>query len=233
MQSSRQLWVKMEWKCLIPMCLLSISPSTRLAACQLIKSFVVIYLRSVYRTFINLIPIPPWPRTADQIIISTLRKKAKTKTQRALMFPIFFFFLPSYFHPQVIRLTVFVTDTTAPVLQQGKGLLIITIIDINEQPPVSIFAFSFFSFSLVAIRLTFSFVIFSLHSSVLASPLSHFCKFSHQNEIKELFSQGLAVLRGTLLSIKILVSSCFFNFLILLPTQAKMWEKSRKKNVSF
>ncbi|XP_070490349.1 cadherin-87A isoform X2 [Chironomus tepperi] len=36
----------------------------------------------------------------------------------------------------VIRLTVFVTDTTAPVLQQGKGLLIITVIDINEHPPV-------------------------------------------------------------------------------------------------
>ncbi|CRK91477.1 CLUMA_CG005143, isoform A [Clunio marinus] len=36
----------------------------------------------------------------------------------------------------VIRLTVFVTDTTAPVLQQGRGLLIITIIDINEQPPI-------------------------------------------------------------------------------------------------
>jgi hypothetical protein len=34
-------------------------------------------------------------------------------------------------------LTVFVTDTTAPFLQQGRGLLIITIIDINEQPPVS------------------------------------------------------------------------------------------------
>ena len=30
-----------------------------------------------------------------------------------------------------------VTDTTAPVVQQGKGLLIITIIDVNEWPPVS------------------------------------------------------------------------------------------------
>ena len=38
---------------------------------------------------------------------------------------------------KVIRLNVFVTDTTAPVLQQGKGLLIITIIDVNEHPPVS------------------------------------------------------------------------------------------------
>lgn len=43
----------------------------------------------------------------------------------------------------MIRLTVFVTDTTAPFLQQGRGLLIITIIDINEQPPVS-YTFSFF-----------------------------------------------------------------------------------------
>lgn len=45
----------------------------------------------------------------------------------------------------MIRLTILVTDTTAPVLQQGRGLLIITIIDINEQPPVrfSVFPFSF------------------------------------------------------------------------------------------
>jgi hypothetical protein len=39
---------------------------------------------------------------------------------------------------QVIRLNVVVTDTSAPVLQQGKGLLIITIIDVNEMPPVSV-----------------------------------------------------------------------------------------------
>jgi hypothetical protein len=47
----------------------------------------------------------------------------------------------------VIRLTVLVTDTTAPVLQQGRGLLIITIIDINEQPPVCLLSlfFTFFS----------------------------------------------------------------------------------------
>lgn len=37
----------------------------------------------------------------------------------------------------VIRITVLVTDTTAPVIQQGDGLLILTIIDINEHPPVS------------------------------------------------------------------------------------------------
>lgn len=37
----------------------------------------------------------------------------------------------------VVRLTVLVTDTTAPTLQQGKGLLIITIIEVNEMPPVS------------------------------------------------------------------------------------------------
>lgn len=37
----------------------------------------------------------------------------------------------------VVRLTVLVTDTTAPQLQQGKGLLIITIIEVNEIPPVS------------------------------------------------------------------------------------------------
>lgn len=36
----------------------------------------------------------------------------------------------------VIRITVLVTDTTAPTVQQGKGLLILTIIDINEHPPV-------------------------------------------------------------------------------------------------
>lgn len=37
----------------------------------------------------------------------------------------------------VVRITVLVTDTTAPVVQQGTGLLILTIIDINEHPPVS------------------------------------------------------------------------------------------------
>lgn len=40
----------------------------------------------------------------------------------------------------VVRLTVLVTDTTAPMLQQGKGLLIITIIEVNEMPPVSAFS---------------------------------------------------------------------------------------------
>ena len=38
---------------------------------------------------------------------------------------------------QVIRITVLVTDTTAPSIQQGEGLLIITITDVNEEPPVS------------------------------------------------------------------------------------------------
>lgn len=37
----------------------------------------------------------------------------------------------------VVRLTVLVTDTTAPTLQQGRGLLVITIIEVNELPPVS------------------------------------------------------------------------------------------------
>lgn len=37
-----------------------------------------------------------------------------------------------------VRVTVLVTDTTAPTLQQGKGLLIITIIEVNEIPPVCI-----------------------------------------------------------------------------------------------
>lgn len=37
----------------------------------------------------------------------------------------------------VVRITVLVTDTTAPVVQQGQGLLILTIIDINEHAPVS------------------------------------------------------------------------------------------------
>lgn len=36
----------------------------------------------------------------------------------------------------VVRLTILVTDTTAPTLQQGKGLLVITIIEVNEMPPV-------------------------------------------------------------------------------------------------
>ncbi|XP_058466683.1 cadherin-87A isoform X2 [Malaya genurostris] len=36
----------------------------------------------------------------------------------------------------VIRITVLVTDTTAPSIQQGEGLLIITIIDVNEEPPL-------------------------------------------------------------------------------------------------
>lgn len=37
----------------------------------------------------------------------------------------------------MVRITVLVTDTTAPSIQQGEGLLIITIIDVNEEPPVS------------------------------------------------------------------------------------------------
>lgn len=37
----------------------------------------------------------------------------------------------------VVRLTVVVTDTTATTLQQGIGLLVITIIEVNEIPPVS------------------------------------------------------------------------------------------------
>lgn len=37
----------------------------------------------------------------------------------------------------VVRLTIVVTDTTAPTLQQGRGLLVITIIEVNELPPVS------------------------------------------------------------------------------------------------
>jgi hypothetical protein len=48
---------------------------------------------------------------------------------------------------QVIRITVLVSDTTAPTIQQGKGLLIITIIDVNEQAPVS------YDFSLIEIIL--------------------------------------------------------------------------------
>ncbi|XP_052863844.1 cadherin-87A [Anopheles cruzii] len=36
----------------------------------------------------------------------------------------------------VIRVTVLVTDTTAPSIQQGAGLLIITITDVNEEPPL-------------------------------------------------------------------------------------------------
>ncbi|XP_047099103.1 cadherin-87A [Schistocerca piceifrons] len=35
----------------------------------------------------------------------------------------------------VVRLTVVVTDVTAPSLQQGKGILVITIIDVNDYPP--------------------------------------------------------------------------------------------------
>lgn len=36
----------------------------------------------------------------------------------------------------VVRMSVLVTDSTAPTLQQGKGLLVITIIEVNELPPV-------------------------------------------------------------------------------------------------
>ncbi|KAJ4434750.1 hypothetical protein ANN_23319, partial [Periplaneta americana] len=36
----------------------------------------------------------------------------------------------------VVRLTVLVLDTTAPTTQQGKGILVITIIDVNDYPPV-------------------------------------------------------------------------------------------------
>lgn len=37
----------------------------------------------------------------------------------------------------VMRLNVLVTDSTAPNVQQGRGLLIIQIIDVNKVPPVS------------------------------------------------------------------------------------------------
>lgn len=36
----------------------------------------------------------------------------------------------------VIRITVLVTDITAPTVQQGEGLLVVTITDINDSPPV-------------------------------------------------------------------------------------------------
>lgn len=51
--------------------------------------------------------------------------------------PIYFGFSFLSLLQQVIRLNVIVTDISAPVLQQGKGLLIITVIDVNELPPVS------------------------------------------------------------------------------------------------
>lgn len=37
----------------------------------------------------------------------------------------------------VVRLTVLVTDSTAPTVQQGRGLLVISIIEVNELYPVS------------------------------------------------------------------------------------------------
>jgi hypothetical protein len=36
----------------------------------------------------------------------------------------------------IVRITVLVTDITAPTVQQGEGLLIITITDVNDSPPV-------------------------------------------------------------------------------------------------
>ncbi|GLV42165.1 Cadherin 87A, partial [Carabus blaptoides fortunei] len=35
----------------------------------------------------------------------------------------------------VVRITVLVTDITAPTMQQGKGTLVITIVDVNDFPP--------------------------------------------------------------------------------------------------
>jgi len=35
----------------------------------------------------------------------------------------------------VVRITVVVTDTTAPTTQEGRGILVITIIDVNDFPP--------------------------------------------------------------------------------------------------
>lgn len=43
----------------------------------------------------------------------------------------------SIIYCQVIRINVLVTDSTAPTVQQGMGLLIIQIIDVNEVAPVS------------------------------------------------------------------------------------------------
>lgn len=140
----------------------------------------------------------------------------------------------------MIRLTVFVTDTTAPVLQQGRGLLIITIIDINEQPPVCFAAFSRYS------NYIFICYIFAPSFCRLPSyPFSLFfgvcaCKLSHQNEISAIFFSGLAniTLHGSLLSIKTLVRT----FSISLFSCGAKLRKGRKnvreserieRNVSF
>lgn len=46
----------------------------------------------------------------------------------------------------VIRITVVVRNKSAPTIPEGKGLLIITIIDVNEFPPVSTCLFTMFHF---------------------------------------------------------------------------------------
>lgn len=135
--------------------------------------------------------------------------------------PLFSRFLP-IFYPQVIRLTVFVTDTTAPALQQGKGLLIITIIDINEQPPVSIYAFFFF-WHPNYIFICYVFTSFFVCRNTALARVNLAIKMKSGSCFGGL---GSITLRGTLFSIKSLSHKskreekrerlCFFNFLIFL-----------------
>lgn len=94
---------------------------------------------------------------------------------------------------QVIRLTVLVTDTTAPVLQQGRGLLIITIIDINEQPPVCLPSFFFSSMFKLHFRLLHFHSIFSTSFVVFCRTrfLLVFVRVNLAIKMKSVLSTGL------------------------------------------
>lgn len=131
----------------------------------------------------------------------------------------------------MIRLTVLVTDTTAPVLQQGRGLLIITIIDINEQPPVCLLA-SFFTD-----WITFSFVTvftsFFHHLFVVLWRARLFLAFVRVNlaiKMKSVACTRLGISITLLFSID--KDSFFFNFL-LRGTQKSGRKLQAQENVSF
>lgn len=82
----------------------------------------------------------------------------------------------------VVRLTIVVTDTTAPTLQQGKGLLVITIIEVNELPPVrrTLFFFSSFYFRHIS-RIPRKFRLILFEKEII--PPCHLCHLIHASAV--------------------------------------------------
>lgn len=90
----------------------------------------------------------------------------------------------------VVRLTILVTDTTAPTPQQGKGLLVITIIEVNELPPVRRAWFFLF----IAYRI-YKNLFRSLLLSKKIIPNCHLCHRIHASTV----SSALTIINNTLM----------------------------------